>query len=54
MDSASHTLCDRRETLRQSVEVDQRGHESWYLNMGASDQGADEELDRRQRRVESI
>jgi hypothetical protein len=54
VDSASHTLCDRRKTLCQSVEVDQRGHERWYLDVRAGDKSADEQLDRRQRRVESI
>lgn len=54
MDSATHALGDRRKTLSQSVEVDQRGHKRWYLDVGASDKGANEQLNRRQRRIESI
>ena len=54
MDGATHALGDRRKTLCQSVEVDQRGHERWYLDVGAGDKSADEQLNRRQRRVVSI
>jgi hypothetical protein len=45
VDGAAHALCNRRKTLCQTVEVDERSHESWYLDVRASDESADEKLD---------
>jgi hypothetical protein len=45
VDGAAHALCNRRKTLCQAVEVDERSHESWYLDVRASDESADEKLD---------
>lgn len=54
VDGAAHSLCHRRQTLGQPVEVDQRGHEGGDLNVRASNQCADEELNGRQRGIDQV
>jgi len=44
VDGATHALGDRRKTLCQAVEVDERSHERWDLDVRASNESADEEL----------
>jgi hypothetical protein len=48
---AAHTLGDGRETLLQTTEVNEGGHESGNLDRGSIDERLDELLDRRKRRL---
>jgi hypothetical protein len=44
---AAHALCDLGESLAQTVQVDERGHEGWDLDMRAVDDAGNEDIESR-------